>query len=429
MFFSGKHSDKALRKNAEQLLLSAEKVLRYRGDLFDKEERERIDNATREVRSALAATPFDAELLRTKSEQLHRTLCDFGGTIFPQKKLPEWVELIVVAAILAGGIRAFFIQPFKIPTNSMFPTYNGMTSEICTGDENEIGKWAERIFRSASFYEIPSPASGEVFIPLRRDTGTLSLLPPEKSGTAGSVVAPGKDIYQLYVGGNAVPIAVPQEFALSPVLLKTFFPEAAKEDVPEAFRWRSVFKNGQITTLPDGTPALRTGKSVRTGENLLNFKILGGDMVLVNRAGAHFFAPERGDPFVFRTHNIPGLNNVELYYIKRLAGLPGDVLKIENGKLLVNGKPENSADAFIKNNTPIPAENYYGYLPTSGAPSIYSLPLTQNFRVPEGFYYALGDNSANSYDSRGWGAVPAGDVVGTALFILYPFSSRWGLAE
>ncbi|MBQ7332699.1 MAG: S26 family signal peptidase, partial [Opitutales bacterium] len=72
---------------------------------------------------------------------------------------------------------------------------------------------------------------------------------------------------------------------------------------------------------------------------------------------------------------------------------------------------------------------YYGYLPTSGAPSPYSWQLTQNFRVPEGFFYALGDNSANSYDSRGWGGVPADDIVGSALFILYPFSSRWGLAE
>lgn len=431
MFFPGTKSDKALRKNAGNLLISAEKVLRYRGDIFDETERERFDAAVAGVKSALAGTPLVPDELKDKTDALKSVLCELGGTIFPQKKLPEWVELIIVAAILAGGIRAFFIQPFKIPTNSMFPTYNGMTSEVCTGTENTLEKWAERIFRSASFYEFKSPANGEVLIPLRREANGrgLSLVPPEKDGAAGTVVSPGKDIYSLYVGGTLVPVAVPREFSLSAVLLKTFFPESADESVPEAFRWRSVFKNAQLTMLPDGSPALRTGKIVRSGENLLNFKILGGDMVLVNRMSYHFFEPERGDPFVFRTRNIPGLSNVELYYIKRLAGVPGDVLRVDEGKLLVNGFPADFSEAFVLNNAPTPQEKYYGYLPTSGAPSPYSWQLTQNFRVPEGFFYALGDNSANSYDSRGWGGVPADDVVGSALFILYPFSSRWGLAK
>lgn len=431
MFFSGTQSDKALRKNAENLLTSAEKVLRYRGDIFDEADSDRFSNAVLAVKSALAEKPSDASHLKEKSDELYSVLCDLGGTVFPQKKIPEWVELIIVAAILAGGIRAFFIQPFKIPTNSMFPTYNGMTSEVCTGTENTLVRWAERIFRSASFHEIKSPASGEVLIPLRREGNGrgLSLLPPEKDGAVGNVISPGNDIYSLYVGGRRVPVPVPREFSLSPVLLKTFFPNADDNNVPEALRWREVFKQARIDTLPDGSPVLRTGKYVRSGESLLDFKILGGDMVLVNRMKYHFFKPEIGDPFVFRTRNIPGLNNVELYYIKRLAGLPGDVLRVDDGKLLLNGVPADAAEAFILNNTPTPQENYYGYLPASGAPSPYSWQLSQNFRVPEGFFYALGDNSSNSYDSRGWGGVPVDDVVGSALFILYPFSHRWGLAE
>ena len=153
MFFSGK-SDKALRKQAENLLASAEKVLRYRGDLFDEAERERFDAAVADLRTAAKESPLDADALKARAAALETVLQELGGTIFPQKKIPEWVELIVVAAILAGGIRAFFIQPFKIPTNSMFPTYNGMTAEICNGEESTLSKWAERIFRSASFYEI-----------------------------------------------------------------------------------------------------------------------------------------------------------------------------------------------------------------------------------------------------------------------------------
>lgn len=430
MFFSGKKSDNALRRNAERLILASEKVLHYRGDLFSDEEQERFDNAVDALKSALAGTP-DLSDLKEKSATLKTLLTELGGTIFPQKKIPEWVELIVVAAILAGGIRAFFIQPFKIPTNSMFPTYNGMTAEVCSGEENALSKWTDRIFRSASFYEVPSPASGEILIPLQQDAGTqsVSLLPPEKASGAGSVINPGNDLYRLVVGNTIVPVAVPRDFSLNSVLLKTFFPEIEKMPITENARWREVFKTARFTKLPDGTPAIRTGKIVNRGEKILDFKVLGGDMVLVERVSYHFCRPELGDPFVFRTHNIPGLNNVELYYIKRLAGKSGDKLRVENGKLFHNGTLAEFADAVIANNTPMPEKQYYGYLPTNGAPSPYSLPLTQDCRVPDGYFYALGDNSANSYDSRGWGAVPEGDVVGKALFILYPFSHRWGTAE
>jgi signal peptidase I len=48
--------------------------------------------------------------------------------------------------------------------------------------------------------------------------------------------------------------------------------------------------------------------------------------------------------------------------------------------------------------------------------------------LPEPRYFALGDNSNNSADSRYWGYVPAADVVGKPLVIYYPFTRRWGLA-
>lgn len=463
MFFFGRKMNARERQRAENLLVSAEKVIRYRDDIFDEAEHTRLSDAVAALKTALEnakkhaenpdipenserksgestvpATESDSvpaasakEPIAAASDALEKILTELGGTIFPHRKIPEWVELIVVAAILAGGIRAFFIQPFKIPTNSMFPTYNGMTSELCDDSENAATRLFERIFRSASFFSFPSPAAGEVLIPLGFDAAKQRyfLLRPEKNAATGNIVDPSKDIYKLCVGGNAVPVTVPRDFSLSSVLLKAFFPEFEKIAAPELLRWQEIFKTAKIARLPDGTPALRTGKHVAAGENVLNFKILGGDMVLVDRATGHFVAPERGDPFVFRTRNIPGLNNVELYYIKRLAGMPGDVLRTENGKLLVNGVPADFAEAFRLNNAPTPEKKYYGYFPTSGAPSPYSWPLSKDFRVPDGFFYALGDNSANSYDSRGWGGVPADDVVGTARFILYPFSRRWGLAK
>ena len=59
----------------------------------------------------------------------------------------------------------------------------------------------------------------------------------------------------------------------------------------------------------------------------------------------------------------------------------------------------------------------------------YAIPLQQEHTVTPGHYFAMGDNSANSFDSRGWGEVPAQDVVGKPLFILHPFTSHWGPAK
>lgn len=431
MFFFKKKDGNRINKRAEALILAAEKISRYRGDLFDETERERLADAVAAAKNA-SADGVSAQTANDALNALEKTLDDLGGMLSPRKKIPEWIELIVVAAILAGGIRAFFVQPFKIPTNSMFPTYNGMTAEICTGTESAAQKIFERIFRSASFYSIKSPADGEILIPLRIDATTrgLSLEPPERSETLGNIVNPGNDIFRIFVGSTPVPVSVPRDFSFHhSVLLEAFFPENGSEAKPPFERWRDVLKTAKCVALPDGTPALRTGKIVRAGENLLDFKILGGDMVLVDRVTCHFAEPDRGDPFVFRTRNIPGLKNIELYYIKRLAGKPGDILRVADKKLFVNGKPADFADAMKRNNAPTPAENYFGYFPTTGAPSIYSWQLTSDFRVPDGFYFALGDNSANSFDSRGWGGVPVNDVVGTARFVLYPFSHRWGFAE
>lgn len=429
MLFSGKKSDKALRRRAENLVLAAGKVYRYRGDLFSKEEQQRFSADLEAVKNALQDPNVESGL-GEKADALAATLATLGGTLFPVKKIPEWVEIIVVAAILAGGIRAFFIQPFKIPTNSMFPTYNGMTAEICTGKESFLEKWGERIFRSASFYDVVSPSDGEVLIPLRRESSSQGyvLFPPE-SASGTNPLSPGQEVHRLVVGGSIVPVAVPRDFSFSSILQKAFFPESEKMEIPEVARWREIFRNAEVTFLPDGTPVLRTGKFVKRGEKILDFKILGGDMVLVERFSYHFFEPELGDPFVFRTWNIPGLNYIEQYYIKRLSGKAEDVLRVSDGKLLLNGAPATFADAVIANNTPKPQEKYYGYLPTSGTPGVHSWPLSRDFRVPGGYFYALGDNSSASYDSRGWGGVPADEVVGSALFILYPFSARWGLAE
>lgn len=410
MAFFGKSAQ--LKKEVRLLLSAAKKVENYRGDLFSDEDWKLLRSGLSSLKSA--GTEIE---LQNACEKFRRTLEKLGGTVFPQKMIPEWVELIVVAAILAGGIRGFFFQLFKIPTNSMYPTYNGITSEVYFDEINEIEKWSDRIFRSASFHEVKAPVSGEVSVCIGR-VGRES----------------SKDFFRVYIGDVPVEIECPREFSMDSVFLERFFPEYAEDkSISSRERWsKALYESGKFRRLfkdRQGNTCVKTGVFVSAGEKFLKFKTFGGDMVVVNRFIYNFKKPEIGEPFIFRTKNISGLNNVELYYIKRLAGEPGDILQVKDRKLYRNGKIIEGAEAFDKNNNWIFSEEYYGYLPACGGNKIYGCPLENPFMVPGEFYYALGDNSGNSYDSRGWGCVPAEDVVGRASLILYPFSKRFGFAK
>ena len=77
--------------------------------------------------------------------------------------------MVLVAAILAIGVRSFFLQPFKIPTNSMYPTYAGMIGEAYPLGEDaptKAGQLFRLITKGASHYVVDAPASGRVEIPI-----------------------------------------------------------------------------------------------------------------------------------------------------------------------------------------------------------------------------------------------------------------------
>ena len=107
---------------------------------------------------------------------------------------------------------------------------------------------------------------------------------------------------------------------------------------------------------------------------------------------------ERGDVIVFEAET-PELAGTTL--IKRLIGLPGDHVEIdENGVMTINGE--------------VQSEDYVVYQ--------YAIPSV--FDVPEGYYLFMGDNRANSLDSRYWSNpyVSAESIQGRAVFTLFPFS-------
>jgi signal peptidase I len=117
-----------------------------------------------------------------------------------------------------------------------------------------------------------------------------------------------------------------------------------------------------------------------------------GEIVLINTVAYRLGHPSRGDIIAFH-HDSPAPE----IFIKRVIGLPGDRVAIDKGRVIVNGTPLD--------------EPYVRYNDQRTFP-----PVT----VPAGALYVLGDNRADSDDSRFWGFVTQEQVIGKALFGIWP---------
>ncbi len=138
--------------------------------------------------------------------------------------------------------------------------------------------------------------------------------------------------------------------------------------------------------------------------------------------------PERGDVAVFR---LPRDTSVD--YIKRIIGLPGDRIQVSGGILYLNGEPvpRKRIEDYVETNVYGGTRRVTQYVETLPDGVSYrvldmvangSLDDTPVYVVPEGHYFAMGDNRDNSLDSRvreGVGYVPAENLVGRADIIFY----------
>lgn len=398
--------EKKMRQNAANWLELAEKIFHYRRDVLAPAELAELQQKREGVRASLRARD-DASKLKLAIESLEDVLRRTGGTFYPKSSLVEYVEFFVVAAIVILGIRAFFVQPFKIPTNSMWPSYHGMTGEVFPTVEDEPGVIAQGVrfaAQLASAKRIDAPTDGEVFINISRVKSV--------SGRKWGILPAQYREYVMAVGRTPLTITVPADFDLNRVFLDAFFDGA--ENYPNNARGMI----GQDVWV-------RAGKTVKKGERVLAFDILTGDQLFVDRLSYHFVKPRVGQGFVFRTDHLYDLHPEmagpkEQYYIKRLVGGPGDTLEIKSPVLYRNGEPITGAEAFEKNADQ--ADHFPGYRWAG------RMLDGDEVTVPENHYFAMGDNSASSLDSRYWGAIPEADVVGRPLFIYYPFTKRWGPA-
>ena len=142
-------------------------------------------------------------------------------------------------------------------------------------------------------------------------------------------------------------------------------------------------------------------------EHSMENTLVANDYLFISKQSYHLFGdPQRGDIIVFHS-SLTTSDGSEKLLVKRIIAIPGDTISITGGVVYINGEPQD--EPYTKD----------GYTNTE-MDEVY---------VPEGKLFCMGDNRQNSRDSRdsAIGLVDEDDVLGKAVFRLFPFSRIGGL--
>lgn len=373
-----------LRK-ARKALNSMRGDYRLYADILSVEVRNSLEERFTDIKQAIRERELEdlPNLIKTVQNEVQEAL--------PPRRFgiaAEWFDIIVSALAVAFCFRAYFYEPFRIPTGSMQPTLYGIHAETWP-DDREAGT-----FDAPGLSVLKWLVTGETLTDITiQNSGVViewrnNLLPGYATLIVSSPLKRTPDLY--HIPDSVIDFSSP---------------------------------NNLVHRYPPG-------KGVSRGQRIWRGIITSGDFVFVNRWIWNFRHPRLGETIVFSTHNIEGLPDNQ-HYIKRLCGRPGDFVEIKpNDKhLWVNGEPRMQPSRFADIAQGFPpwdgAPNYAGYQAAPPSPGTSQTFNTWNLGPTE--YLALGDNSENSLDSRYWGTVPERNLLGPATFIHWPFTSpRWG---
>ena len=405
MFFAPKW-----KKEARLLAKGALKFLHYKRDLLKPDRIDEINSRRTDLLDAIKSG--DLTQVNEASRQLRAT-CE---NALPREEPVGWfeenVEVMFVAIVIALGLRAYYLQPFRIPTGSMMPTLNGINGTPLPEAEwpslpTRLAEWAHR---------------GRTYVRIVNDRDRHILF--ANNGAAAVVDYQWMHFFsrsQLqFVDSKPLKLPAPRNPMMEIGLGKA---------LQEAYANDGILKQG--TVIAEGY-------------------IDTGDLVLVDKVSYHFRKPARGEVFVFDTIDIRGIHQASgdqaagSHYIKRLCGVPGDSLSVaapnilNHGQILMEPGIQRVAQAQgLYAASPTRKQGGYSLaVPGPQCPVPYlsqpgqTLDLAAKARPGFREYAALGDNTGNSLDSRYWGKVKEFNLVGPALFSLWPFSSgHWGFID
>jgi len=140
-FFKPKHV-----KEGKLLLRGVRKFVRYNRDLISSEQGKKVEVIEGEFRETLDRPGVTKEELNEAAVKLTEA-CEKSVPSYKSSMLKENLEVIFVAVVIAMGIRAYFVQPFKIPTGSMQPTLNGIIAY--SASRGRFSRWS-RLHRAGT---------------------------------------------------------------------------------------------------------------------------------------------------------------------------------------------------------------------------------------------------------------------------------------
>jgi signal peptidase I len=285
-----------------------------------------------------------------------------------------------VAIVIAIGVRTYFLQPFTIPTGSMQPTLNGI-----------IGRPSQE----------PPPNVGRQLF---------------------DFVMRGRNYLNVTAKSDDVVVSMDEHKVLF------FFTLTAVQCDHDSYNiWAPMDTLRRYWFV-------NVGRQYHAGDIIARGSIDAGDHVFVDKLSYNLHMPHRGTVFVFSTRNIHRIEDQlrqqgiegSQFYIKRLTGLPGDTLRIDSPILYING---GKAIEFGIQRVMSAAGGYAGYSNPNPSDAFYLTAPDATYTVPAEHYFAMGDNSYNSFDSRYWGPVPEENLMGRGLFVYWPFLPHWGFVR
>jgi len=365
-------------KEARLVLKNASKLLHYKEDLLPEARLAEFKGTIARLEQGIQDR--DRPAVEAAAQQLDKQWSQY----LPPVSDAGWrenCEVFLVAIVIAIGVRTYFLQPFTIPTGSMQPTLNGIigtpTQEL---PPNPVKQVIDFVMRGRNYINVVA-----------------------KSDDTVVAMVPGKMLF--------------------------FF---TLTDVQCSHSSYNIW--APVETLGRDFHVL-IGRQYSAGDVIARGAIDAGDHVFVDKVSYNLHMPHRGEVFVFSTRDIRRIeeqlqkDRVEgsEFYIKRLAGLPLDTLRIDYPLFFVNGQEaqEFGLQRVMKDK----ADGYGGYTNPNPADAWYLTTPDATYTVPAAHYFAMGDNSNNSFDSRYWGPVPQENLMGRGLFVYWPFLPHWGFVR
>ncbi|MEO5951787.1 MAG: signal peptidase I [Chloroflexia bacterium] len=170
-------------------------------------------------------------------------------------------------------------------------------------------------------------------------------------------------------------------------------------------------------------PSSSMEDTLMTGDHVIVDKLSYSPSGPISRHFLPYQEVRRGDIIVFRYPV-----DISKNYVKRVIGVPGDRIRIVDKQLILNGHAVNEPYKYLKTGYIAPFRDNFPASPehtqfASGQAMLRDHTVNGELIVPQGQYFALGDNRDYSEDSRYWGFVPRENIIGKPVIVYWSYES------